>query len=154
MKKLIPLILCLLVGFFMSKFMLSQYEGREKITPVFGNSEKLYFVQYGVYSTKENMINNTTNLKYYIYNEIDDLFYVFIGITKNKTNSEKVEGYFKNLGYDIYITQYSCNNKDFLEMINYYDVLLEKTDDKDVIKEAMRQVLEKYEELVINERQD
>ncbi len=154
MKKLIPIILCVLIGFFMSKFMLNQYEDKQKIKPVLGNSEKLYFIQYGAYSTKENMINNTNYLNYYIYNEIDNLYYVFVGITKSQNNCEKLKGYYKSLGYDIYIKEFNNNDKEFLEIINYYDLLLEKTDDKDVIKEINRQILEKYEELVINEYKD
>ena len=145
-KVIIPILLCIFIGFLLSKFMLNQYENKQNITPVFNNSENLYFIQYGVYSNEESMKNNTKNLNYYIYNLDNDLYYVFIGITASDENSEKLKGYFKTLGYDTYIKEYSVSNKDFLEMIDYYDLLLKQTSDNDIIKSVCRQVLEKYEE--------
>ncbi|MDD2181021.1 MAG: hypothetical protein PHW32_01495 [Bacilli bacterium] len=149
MKKVImPILLCIFIGFLLSKFMLNQYENKQNITPVFNSSEKLYFIQYGVYSNEESMKSNTENLNYYIYNLTDNLYYVFIGITGDAENSNKLKGYFKTLGYDTYIKEYSISNKDFLEMIEYYDLLLKQTSDNDIIKSVCRQVLEKYEESI------
>ena len=146
-KYIIPVVLYVVIGFLLSKFMLNQYENKQNITPVFKSGKDLYFIQYGVYSTEENMENNTKNLNYYIYNLNDGLYYVFIGITSNEDNANKLKGYFKKEGYDTYIKEYNVSNKDFLEMIEYYDLLLDQTTDDDTIKSVCRQVLEKYEEL-------
>lgn len=152
---IMPAILCLLIGFLLSKFLLNQYQNRQTITPVFNNSgKKLYFIQYGVYSTEENMRNQAKNLNYYIYHYDNQYYYVFVGITSNVENVEKLKGYFKNLGYDTYVKEFFISNKEFLEIIEYYDLLLEKTSDNDTIKAVCRQVLEKYEEIENNEHQN
>ena len=153
MKKIIiPVILCIFIGFLLSKFMLNQYQNKQKITPVFNTGEKLYFIQYGVYSSEESMKNNTDKLNYYIYNLENNMYYVFIGITKSSENASKLQGYFKTLGYDTYMKEYSVSDSEFLEMISYYDQLLSTTTDYEVIKLVSRQVLEKYEENIKNER--
>lgn len=153
MKKIvIPVILCIFIGFLLSKFMLNQYQNKQKITPVFNTGEKLYFIQYGVYSSEESMKNNTDKLNYYIYNLENNMYYVFIGITKSNENAFKLQGYFKTLGYDTYMKEYSVSDSEFLEMISYYDQLLSTTTDYEVIKLVSRQVLEKYEESIKNER--
>jgi len=148
---IIPILLCLVIGFLLSKFMLTQYEEREEIKPVFGQTENLFFIQYGVYSSRDSMENNTKELNYYIYNFNDNLYYVYLGITKNYENANKLKGYFKTLGYDIYIKDYQVSNQEFLEMIEYYDLLLSQTTDYDTIKSICHQVLQKYEEFVNHE---
>ncbi len=149
MKKIIkPILLCGLVGFLLSKFMLSQYENKEEIKPVFKSDKSLFFIQYGVYSSQESMKDNTKELNHYIYNFNDDLYYVYIGITNNFENATKLKGYFKTLGYDIYIKDYVVSNQEFLETIGYYDLLLSQTTDYDTIKSICHQVLKKYEEVV------
>ncbi len=153
-KYIIPVILCILIGFLLSKFMLNQYQDKQNITPVFNSGEILYFIQYGVYSTLESMENNTKNLNYYIYNFDNDLYYVFIGLTNSSANAHKLKGYFKTLGYDTYVKEYNVSNKEFLEIIGYYDLLLTETTDNDTIKSVCRQVLEKYEELVNDEHKN
>ncbi len=153
MKKfIVPVILCIAIGFLLSKFMLNQYENKQNIIPVFNSGQKIYFVQYGVYSTEDSMRNNTKKLNYYVYNKEDNLYYVFIGVTGNLENSNKLKGYFKTLGYDTYIKEYNISNKDFLERLEYYDLILGQTTDNETIKLVSRQVLENYEETINHER--
>ena len=74
--------------------MLNQYENKQ-ILHSFKSGKDLYFIQYGVYSTEENMKNNAKNLNYYIYNLNDGLYYVFIGITSNEDNANKLKDILK-----------------------------------------------------------
>lgn len=145
MKKATSIALCILIGFLMANLYLKQYKNREKIKPVFQEGEKLYFIQYGIYPSEQSMIENTKQLKSYIFDKINEEYYVFIAITKN--NLEKLKGYFNDLQYDICTREISVNNKFFLEKIKHYDQLLEKTEDKEVVSEIIRQVLEKYKEV-------
>ena len=55
-KSVIPAILCILVGFFMSNFMFNQYD--KNIETVFNEKNKVYFLQIGVYSSRDNMKEN------------------------------------------------------------------------------------------------
>lgn len=150
-KYLVPVALALVAGIFMGIFLIKQYDDVQILNPVFNNSEKLYFLQQGVYSSKESMENNVTKQSNYIYEVIDDKYYVYIGITKDIENAEKLKGYFIDSGYSIYVKEYSVDNEAFLEILSQYDNLLKATDSKDTMKAICSQILAKYEELVLIE---
>ena len=92
------------------------------------------------------------SLKYdsYIYIEQDSKFYVFVGLTKNEENKDKLKSYFESLGYDIYIKEMELNQASFLETLDQYDLLLKETKTNQEIKEVNKSILAKYEELVVN----
>jgi uncharacterized protein YneF (UPF0154 family) len=150
-KYLVPVTFALVAGLVMGMFLLKQYDGINLVNPIFNENEKLYFIQQGVYSSKESMENNVTNQINYIYEVIDNKYYAYIGITKSSENMEKLKDYFKDLGYSIYVKEYSIDNKAFNEILGQYDNLLNATTDKATIKSICSQVLAKYEELVLVE---
>ena len=88
---------------------------------------------------------------HYIYNVEDNMYYTYIGITKNKKNAEKIKEHYKNKGYDTYIKEKITDNKKFLTVLGQYDELLSKTNEEETIAVICNQVLSKYEELVNNE---
>ena len=135
----------------MGKFMLDQYETNEKEISVALTSNTVYFIQQGVYSSKESMEDNINNVSYYIYNESDGKYYAYIGMTLKSENAEKLKSYFKNLGYDTYVKEFVINNASFLEVLQQYDMMLENTDDGNTISAICSQVLGKYEELVLSD---
>ncbi|NLM62814.1 MAG: hypothetical protein GX190_00675 [Mollicutes bacterium] len=151
---IMPVVLCILIGFLLSKFMLNQYQDKQNIVPVFNSGQTLYFFQYGVYSSFESMQDHTQKLSGYIYNYDNNFYYVFIAITASLENVEILKGYFKSIGYDIYVKEFNITDKEFLEILEYYDVLLGKTKEPQAIQAICRQVLEKYKERVLNEHQN
>ena len=152
-KYLVAFLLALVIGFFLCNIFLKQYDDFEGIK-VSGTGEKLYFVQYGVFSSLESLEENTINLQNYVYNEKDGLYYVFVGITKLKENAEKIVKYYNNLGYDAIIKEFEITNKEFIENLSNYDDILKGSDDNTVISSIISQVLSKYEEVVINGSKD
>lgn len=146
----LPLILCLTVGFFMGKLMFSQYDDKQGLKLVSSASEKVYFIQQGVYSSKESMEKNTSNLTYYIYTIDNDRYYVYIGITKNEENLDKLKGYFDSLGYNIYVKEFYISSESFITVLDQYETMLSETTDSKTIGAICSQILSKYEELVIN----
>ena len=62
----------------------------------------------------------------------------------------KIQGFFTNAGYIIYVDNISVNNEAFSVVIDQYDQMLRETEDNQTIKGICSQVLAKYEELVIN----
>ena len=135
----------------MGYIMFNEYN-KEEVKPVSISSkiEKIYFIQVGVYSNLEKMKQSLTNLEYYIYNKENNLYYVYVGITKTTENVDKLKEYFNKLGYDIYVKELDVNNKKFNEVLNQYVALLKETTDDKAISTICNQVLSKYEELVIN----
>ena len=133
----------------LGKFMFDVYDKNQNIKPVFSdNSTKLYFLQQGVYSTKKSMQENIMSFSQYIYTIENNQYYVFVGITNNSNNKDKLKGYFKNKGYSIYVKEITVDNQEFVNALLTYDSLLEKTNDEKAIGSINDQILKKYEELI------
>ena len=139
----------LIIGFFLANFFIKQYDDYKGIK-VSGMGENLYFVQYGVYSSLESMEENTISLQNYVYNIDNNLYYVYVGITKQEENSKKISNYYKDQGYDTIVKQFDIVNEEFIKLLDNYDEVLKNTKDKTAIASVINQVLMKYEEVVIN----
>lgn len=144
--------LSLVVGIYLGKFTLSQYDDFN-IFPVSFSSDTLYFLQQGVYSNINVMKNNMVDFQYYIYDSEDDGYHTYVGITKNRENALKIKEFFKERGYDIYVKEVSVSNSSFVSVVSQYDILLSEATG-DAIESICNQVLSSYEELVINENQN
>lgn len=152
MKKYIPIILLsIITSLIMVKLVYDQYDTKENIKTVFNKDETIYLVRVGIYSTFESMKENTMNLSYYIYNIENNMYYVYVGITKDLENYNKIAGYFKTLGYDNYRTEITIKSDAFIENLKQYDMLLKETTDNKIVNAICSQVLALYEELVIGE---
>ena len=148
-KYLFTFISALIIGFFLCNIFLKQYGGLN-IIKVSNSGEKLYFIQYGVFSSLDSLEKNTINLQSYVYNEQDGLYYVYVGITGKKENAEKIVKHYKDLGYDAFIKEFGITNKKFLNILENYDQVLESTNDDIAISSIINQILSKYEEVVIS----
>ncbi|HHX16677.1 MAG TPA: hypothetical protein GX725_02015 [Mollicutes bacterium] len=146
MKKiLMPIIGAIVIGLILGKVLFSQYE--KKLDPVFEEKEKIYVLQQGVYSSAENVEKHTTNLDYYIVDKDNEYYRVYVAITHNKDNVEKLKQHYKSKGNDIYVRELDVKNLEFLELIKQYDLLLESSGDNE-IEQIEKQVISKYEELI------
>lgn len=148
MKKSFPIVSAIIIGLILSKFMFNQYNYDSKISTVFKNSEKLYFVMFGIYSSKDEMEKETSNLKSYIYSLENDKYYVYLGITKEEKNFDKLKGYFNSIGYDVSERVLNINNDSYIDLLEQYDILLSKTNDNDVIEAIASQTITKYKESI------
>lgn len=148
-KYLLTILFALIVGFFLGNFLLKQYNDYETITVSVENKE-LYFFQYGVYSSLENMEENTINLENYIYKIEDEKYYVYIGLTGDKNNIDKLNKYFKGLGYDIIVKSYYVYDEEFINLLNNFDEVIKNTEDSTVLSSIICQTLQKYEDVVNN----
>lgn len=151
MKKYIySSLLAIIIGLAFGKFMLSQYKNPNNIIPVMSSSFKVYFLELGSYDTEESMKESASLFPYYIYTLKDGKYYVYIGITRNEKNLNKIKGYYEEKGYIIGVRDYSIENDAFLTVLDQYDTLLLESDDLEIIDGVCSQVLTKYEELVLN----
>lgn len=149
-KSIIPIIFALLVGFFMTKYVLDNYNNKEELIPTFIESENLYFIQQGVYSSYESLKENLIDFDNYIYTIINSKYYAFIGITSNLENVDILKDYYKSLGYITYVKEFKVSNKEFLAAIKNYDNVLSYETNEIVLKTLINQVLKKYKEVVLN----
>ncbi len=147
----LSVVFAVLVGFLMGKFMLNQYNSEYELAPVFNqNSDRYYFLSPGEYENFEEMEKNMMGFDYYIYEEKENKFTTYVGITKNYDNMMKMQGYFTNAGYTIYVKEVNFNNEAFSVLVDQYDQMLAETEDNQTIKGVCSQILAKYEELVVN----
>ena len=147
-KYLISIFIALIVGFFLAKTFLEQYDSYEGLKFTSNNGEMLYFIRYDSFPTFEDMEKNTLEFPNYIYKENNGQYDVYIGITKNSENLIKLSNYYSSLGYNTYTEEYLITNQTFLEELANYDSILMSTNDSVVIASISSQVLEKYEEIV------
>ena len=71
MKKYIfPIMLSMVVGFYLGITLLKQYKNAQELTPVFNSGlNEIYFVREGEYDTKESMEKAMMKFPYYIHTQ-------------------------------------------------------------------------------------
>ena len=94
----------------MGNNLLKQYDDFKTIK-VSNTGENLYFIQYGVFSSLESLEENTINLQNYVYSKQDNLYYVYVGITKLEENAKKIVNHYKDLGYETIIKEFEKHIK-------------------------------------------
>ena len=142
-------VVALIIGFFLCNFFIKQYNDYNGIR-VSNSGYELYFIEYGSYDTINDMEKNTINLENYIYNEYDNKYYVYIGITELEENAKKIVNHYKKLGYETSIKKFGITNKEFMNIIKNYDDLIKNIDDDTAFSSLISQMLTKYEEVVIH----
>lgn len=147
-KYLFSILIALIVGFFLAKMFLEQYDSYQGIRFTSNNGETLYFIKFKSYSSKEEMEKNTLSLTNYIYHQNNENYDVYIGLTGESENLIKLNNYFSSLGYTTFTEEYLVTNKDFLKELKNYDTILLGTEDTVVIDSINSQILEKYEEFI------
>jgi hypothetical protein len=148
MKKFVTIVfLAVSIGAILGKVVFDQYH--KDVKDVFNEDTKIYVLQQGVYSSEDSVKANTKNVSYYLTVKDNQYFRVYVGITKNKDYIKKIEDIFVSKGNDIYVRELTVNNKAFTDLLEQYDNLLKETNDEAEILEIEKQVLSKYEELVI-----
>lgn len=154
-KVIVPIFLALFIGSFLGFFLFRQYD-KEEIAPVSKaeDSKEVYFLQVGVYSTKESMEENTKKIPNYIYQESENKYYVYVGMSLNEKNANKLKEFFIANGYNIYVKKFTITSTAFLTVLEQYDIMLEQAPDTSSYSAICGQVLAKYEELINNEREN
>lgn len=150
MKKttILYILSAILIGVFIGKYVYNGYQNETK--EAFKDmNENIYLLQYGVYSSNDSMVENTKNLKNYFYYIENNKYHVIIGVTLDKDLKDKIKKA-NSIDNDIYIKKVSINNDEFIESLKQYDNLIKNTEDKTTILTAEKQILSKYEELIIN----
>lgn len=141
-KYFITIIMSLIVGFLLSSYVLKEYDEID-IKNVFSEKEKAYLIQQGVYSSYESMKTNV-NISDYIYSVIDNMYYVYVGMTLNEENVNKIQEYYKDKNVETIVKTTTLTDKDFISSLEKYDIVLSETNDSDTIKEVLKQILMKY----------
>ena len=106
--------------------------------------ETFYFVQIYAYKNVENISKITKGLdNYIVIKEDDDLYHIYVGITKNKNNLEKIKEFYTKKGNNIYVREKAVRCKNFLDDSDNYEILLENSNN---ISSVLKEILKEYSE--------
>ena len=144
-KNFILLLFITLLGIYVGSYLYRSYllKNENKI-----NTYKIYLLEYGVYNSYEDMELNGKNIEnYFYYNDIKG-YHILLGITENKNIINKIGESYENIS-NINIREDYIDNMEFIESLKQYDNLI-LTSNKTEVLQAEKQILSKYEELIIN----
>ncbi len=107
-----------------------------------------YFLQEGIYSSKEIMDENTKNLNVKLINYDNSKYYVYLGITKSPTIAKKLKQLYEQDGLQIYIKEIYLDNEEFSSNVTQFDLLINAAKTKEEILTIEEVVLANYEEII------
>lgn len=145
-KIIVPTFLSLLIGCYLGFIIFKQYKNTSQT--VFSETTTIYFIQQGVYSSKESMKDNTKLIGEYIYNLEENKYRVFVGMTTDKSNAEKIKKIFNSKQLDTYVKERNIDDMAFVEKLKQYDEIIRSSNDDSVILELQSQILNEYELVV------
>ena len=119
-----------------------------KSMQTFSNKDIYYFIQEGVYSSKSIMEENIKNMDLKVVDELDNKYYVYLGITKDESIAKKLKEIFESQGYQIYIKEVSLSNEEFNNNVTQFDLLINATTSEKEILTIEKVVLANYEEII------
>ena len=116
MKKYIILtVVSVVLSYLMAKVIFMEYKS-DKVIALSKTGDKYYFLQLGVYSSYDSMLDNSVKLSNYIYTTDEDKYYVFTCISKNMDNMNKMESYYKELGFDTYVKEFILDDNELFNL--------------------------------------
>ena len=140
MKKyvIIVIVLGILFGYLIGGIIYKNYKGVDYI----GENGNIYYVQYGVYTKEEAALENTTNLSNFIIREMDDKYYVYLGITEDYDVALKIQNYYLDKNIYTYIRSDYVENYEMLDKLKEYD---EKIKNEEGVENVMSEVFNNKE---------
>ncbi len=139
----VAIILGLIVGNFL--------HNGEVIASVFEEGNSYYFLQEGVYQSKEAMEENTKKLDPKTIDYREGKYYVYLGITRSEKNANKMKKIYEEKGYPIYIKEQNISNEEFYNNVSQFDLLIENTTEEEEILTIEEVVLANYEQVMQKE---
>lgn len=124
------------------------YHAKDSISNVFSEGTIYYFLQEGVYTSKEIMEENTKDINIKAIDYKNDKYYVFVGITKEEMIAKKIKTLYENDGYQIYIKEMKFSNEEFNHNVEQFDLLINSATNKNEILTIEEVVLANYEEII------
>ena len=143
MNFLISILCALLLGYLCATFIFKEYKDSES---VFGLSNTVYFLQYGVYTKKDSLDIKADK---YIELEEDGKYYIYVGMTTSMDNAQKIQENYKKKGIELYIKECYVSNNEFVRELSQYDILLSSSKTEEEMNSILSTVLASYEEFVL-----
>ena len=146
MKKnfVIPLIISIALGFISAQIVYSTYRKNLENTDY-----NVYLIQAGSYNNKDDLEKDFSLDDEYIILEEDGVYNVYVGMTTDLINANKIKNLYSNKNYDTYIKPTVVNNIEFVSNLEQYDILMSEVDNEENIISINDVILSSYEEMVL-----
>ena len=145
-KNFITILFIMFLGIYLGTYLYKSYLYKNNNDKL--NLYKIYLLEYGVYNSYENMDENGKNIENYFYYSNNDGYHILLGITENKNIINKIGESYDNIA-NINIREEYIDNMEFIENLKQYDNLIINSNKTEVLQ-LEKQVLSKYEELILN----
>jgi len=143
-KFLFPLVLAIIVGFFSAKIVYGLYNNNEN------NDSNCYFLQYGAYSSEKSQKAAVEKLEVYLSEKKDDKYYVYVGMTTNMANANKIKKIYNDKGIELYVKEVLVDNQEFYSNLEQFDILINGVSKDEDIISISEVILSSYEEMVLS----
>lgn len=144
-KKIFYFLILLISGIILGRKI---YLATENIEVTFNEESTYYFLQEGVYSSEKIMEENIKNMNIKVVDNLDDKYYVYLGITKDENIAKRLKAIYEEEGYQIYIKEKTLSNDEFLNNVTQFDLLINNTTSTKEILTIEEVVLANYEEII------
>lgn len=137
MKKSIIIVILFgsLLGFVFGSIFFKNYKGVDYLD----QDGNIYYLQYGVYTTKDAAISNSENIKeQHFIIERDTKYYVYLGVTTNYDRALQLKEKYEMENIYIYIRSDYVENSEILDKLKEYDKKI--TDDN--VETVMKEIFE------------
>lgn len=124
------------------------YQKAPNSISVFQQDSSYYFLQEGVYTSKDVMQESIKDIPHKLVVFKDDMYYVYVGITKSEKNADKIQKIYEELGYQIHITTEALDNEEFSSNVTQFDLLVEEAESSEDVLTVEEVILANYEELI------
>lgn len=130
-----------ILGYLFGSILFHNYHGIDYLN----EDGNIYYLQYGVYTNKESAIENTRKLNdNYILKEMDDKYYVYLGVTENYDLALKLQKYYKDKNIHTYIRSDYVENSETLDKLKEYDNRIKDTNEEEIIN-VMKEIFDNSE---------
>lgn len=143
LKYMFLLVLAILLGFMSARVVYGLVKSPTK------KIEEVYFLQEGT-STTDNKLQKENKKYDYIVENINDRYYVYVGITTNLSNASRIKKIYDNKKINTYIRKRNIENEEFYSNLEQYDILLSGVENEKDILSINKVILSSYEEMVLN----
>lgn len=142
MKKYWPIGLAIIIGIIFGNLIFDSYETET----VMSSDGSVYMLQYGAYTSKEVMNENIKNLdsSLYVISFIDDVYYVYFGLTTNYYNALNIVKIYKNRDIYLYIKENYLGKNSVISEIKRLDSLMKDETNNEIVLSYVKDGLNIY----------
>lgn len=143
MKKLFTLLfLSMFISIILGNYIFTSYKSNMESIIASSSYEDIYMILYGSYNNKSKV--DGLNIDNYILKKEGNYYRVYVGMTCNLDNANKIKNIYLKHGISVYIRNDASYDIDFVDYIKSVDNYTDKTDED--ILEVQKDIVKKYKD--------